>query len=347
MVPEIDLSGWRSGDAGDRADVTRAVDDAASTVGFMEIVGHGIPRRAASDLAEAMDEFFSLPDAMKRRLRPLSPSINRGYTAPRSERLSYSLGVTSPADLFEAFNVGAEAATHPGLDLPEDVYSTNLWPEQPPGFRPRVETWLLHARELAHTLTSIFAAALGLAEGYFEAFTDHSIDVLRMNRYDLAGDEVRLDPGQLGMGPHTDYGIVTVLWADAAPGLQILGPDGDWTDVVPHPGALLVNLGDLLARWTNDRWRSTLHRVLAPIDETGRPYRRRSAAFFHDGNADALVTTLPNAHDRGGERYEPVTVADHLAEKLAGSRGLRLNASATREAARLAARTSTSTARSS
>ena len=90
------------------------------------------------------------------------------------------------------------------------------------------------------------------------------------------------------MGAHTDYGIVTLLWADPVPGLQILDGDGDWCDVQPAPGALLVNLGDLLARWTNDRWMSTMHRVVPPTDADGRLMRRRSAAFFHDGNADAL-----------------------------------------------------------
>jgi isopenicillin N synthase-like dioxygenase len=255
--------------------------------------------------------------------------------------LSYSLGVSSADDLFEAFNMGTQAGDFPSLNLPPEIYSDNIWPSDPPAFALQVQAWFEQARGLAETLTDIFAVALGLFDGFFYPFTDHSIDVLRINHYQLPDPDVRLAPGQLGMGPHTDYGIVTVLWADPMPGLQILAPDGSWQDVMPSEGALLVNLGDLLARWTNDRWRSTMHRVLAPIDTEGRPFRRRSAAFFHDGNADAVIATLPSCVDGGANPYGPVTVADHLAAKLGGSRGLRPNTDAEREAARLTAAPST------
>jgi isopenicillin N synthase-like dioxygenase len=184
------------------------------------------------------------------------------------------------------------------------------------------------------------------------------MDVFRMNNYRMPPGDAAIEPGQLGMGAHTDYGIVTILWADAVRGLQILDTEGAWHDVVPVPGALLINLGDLLARWTNDRWISTLHRVLAPVDAHGRMYRRRSAAYFHDGNFDAVVSTLPDRVRPGGgsgasprrasgraesaqsgarhpARYAPITVAEHLTQKLAGSRGLELNPDAEHEAARL------------
>ena len=151
----------------------------------------------------------------------------------------------------------------------------------------------------------------------------------------------QLQPDQLGMGAHTDYGIVTVLWADPVPGLEVLGPDSAWHPVSPAPGALLVNLGDLLARWTNDRYTSTMHRVVPPVDAAGRSVRRRSAAFFHDGNADAVISTLEPCRDAGGSSpYDDVTVAEHLEQKLAGSRGLELNQHASREAARIEEATS-------
>jgi isopenicillin N synthase-like dioxygenase len=334
-VPTIDIAGWYNGGESGREAIARDVDLAARTVGFMQIVGHGIPKGAASDLAAAMDGFFALPLAEKRSYRPSNPSINRGYSAPRSERLSHSLGVYSPDDLFEAFNVGSQLGDFPGLDLDPLSYSKNIWPADPAQFRDRVSTWFDCVQGLGATMTDVFALALGLPEGYFTNFTDHSVDMLRMNNYQVPEGDVRLEPGQLGMGPHTDFGIVTLLWADPLPGLQILDTSGAWHDVVPQPGALLVNLGDLLARWTNDRWRSTMHRVLAPIDAEGRPFRRRSAAFFLDGNADAVITTLPGCLHDGIDPYEPVTVAEHLRSKLAGSRGLELNANAAREASRL------------
>jgi isopenicillin N synthase-like dioxygenase len=130
---------------------------------------------------------------------------------------------------------------------------------------------------------------------------------------------------------------VTVLWADRVPGLQVLGGDGVWHDVQPAENALLVNLGDLTGRWTNDRWLSTLHRVKPPVVD-GTIRRRRSAAFFCDGDVDAVVTTLPQCVDADHpDRYGPVTVGEHLAAKLAGSRAGVRNPAAGREAERLLA----------
>ena len=191
------------------------------------------------------------------------------------------------------------------------------------------------AGQVARQMTSIFAVALGLPREHFEPFTDHSIDVLRMNHYDVPVG-IQVGESQMGMGAHTDYGIVTVLWADPVPGLEILRADGSWLPVTPEPGALLINLGDLTARWSNDRWLSTMHRVVPPRDAAGALVRRRSAAFFHDGNADAVISTLePCRAADGSSSYDDVTVGEHLAQKLGGSRGLDLNAHAEREASRI------------
>ena len=219
-----------------------------------------------------------------------------------------------------------------------DVYAENIWPDVDgaESFETGVSVWFAAAGTVARRMTEIFALALGLPAGHLASFTDHSIDVMRMNHYQVPdGLEVRDE--QLGMGVHTDYGIVTVLWADRVPGLEILRPDGSWLPVTPLPGALLINLGDLLARWTNDRWMSTMHRVVPPRDAAGELVRRRSAAFFHDGNADAVISTLaPCCAADGTSSYDDVTVAEHLAQKLGGSRGLELNPYAEREASRMA-----------
>jgi hypothetical protein len=156
---------------------------------------------------------------------------------------------------------------------------------------------------------------------FFVDKTDHSPDVLRVNWYQRADGSPAVLPGQQRMGAHTDYGVLTILLADRVPGLEIVAPGGDWVGVQPEPGCFLVNLGDLLAQWTNDRWRSTLHRVVPP---TGvGECLRRSAAFFHEANSDALVEVLPTCvtADRPA-RYEPVLAGDHLLAKLRGSREL-------------------------
>ena len=340
VVPTIDISDWTAGRAEQRTHVASQVDQACRTIGFMQIVGHGIPEETSTGLAEAIDTFFGLDEATKNQCGAPRPSINRGYSPPAAERLSYSLGVDSPADMFEAFNVGASVADYPSVDpalLDPEVYADNIWPssEVAAALEAKVGVWFQAAGRLARTITSILAKALDLPVGHFEPFADHSIDVLRMVNYALPEGQ-QLEPNQLGMGAHTDYGIVTVLWADAVPGLEILGPDQAWHSVIPAPGAILVNLGDLLARWTNDRYTSTMHRVVPPTDADGRSLRRRSAAYFHDGNADALISTLPSClAEDGSSAYGPVTVAEHLRQKLGGSRGLAKNEHAEREAARV------------
>lgn len=157
-----------------------------------------------------------------------------------------------------------------------------------------------------------------------------------MNNYALPPGDIELGAELTGMGEHTDFGLVTVLWADQVAGLQVLDCDGGWHDVQPADGALLINLGDVAARLTNDEWMSTLHRVKPPVID-GTIKRRRSAAFFHDGNADALIETIPSFLAVGSPRlYEPVTVKEHIIAKLGGSRAGVKNVSAEREAARVA-----------
>jgi isopenicillin N synthase-like dioxygenase len=330
-VPTVDISPYvDGGSAQARSGVAADIDYACSTVGFVQVVGHGVPDEVIDGLARAMDSFFGMPPADKRAF-VTPPSINRGYTAPRSESLSLSLGVESADrmnDFFEAFNVGAQASDHPDQGLPEADYPANLWPSD--DFRGGVEAYYAHAARVARTLTDIFSDALGTS---ISDLTDHSVDTLRMNNYALPPGDIELDGDLTGMGAHTDYGIVTVLWADQVAGLQVLGSDRIWHDVSPADGALLVNLGDLTARLTNDRWMSTLHRVKPPVVD-GTIRRRRSAAFFHDGNIDAVIAPLPS---HGPPLYEPVTVAQHIRAKLAGSREGKSNSSAEREAARVTA----------
>ncbi|SDO93947.1 Isopenicillin N synthase [Nakamurella panacisegetis] len=337
QVPIVDISPYTgAGDQADRRATAEAVDKACRTVGFIQIVGHRIPSDAIEGLTSAMDDFFSRPLGEKKK--STVAGVNRGYSAPKTEQLSLSLGVESATrmnDFFEAFNIGQGVDAYPDLDLPAAHYADNVWPDGVPGFPEKTQAWFAEAGRVARTLTSIFADALDLPPRYFDRFTDHSLDVLRMNNYALPPGEVDLDGGLTGMGEHTDYGIVTVLWADRVAGLQVLADDGSWHDVMPEPGALLVNLGDLTARWTNEVWKSTLHRVKPPV-VNGRIERRRSAAYFHDGNVDALISTLPGMVEPGTtELYPPVTVADHISAKLAGSRSLVANANAEREALRV------------
>lgn len=326
-MPVVDLDPWWEGTPRARRAVAEAFDEAASTVGFAQIVGHRIPDAVIADMVTASDRFFGLPLDRKLAARPADLAVNRGYAATGTEALSYSIGAESPPDLFEAFNMGEDV-----VDESEPFYAAerhrlfapNIWPPEVPELRPALVAYFGAARQVALTLTDVFALALGLPERWFRPYVERSTTTLRTINYERRAGDREPEPGQQRMGAHTDYGVVTVLWADGTPGLEVHGDDGVWHKVAPEPGALLVNLGDMTAEWTNDRWRSTLHRVVSPTDVG--PARRRSTAFFFDGNWDALIECVPTCTDADHPpKYPPVVAGEHLMAKLMGPRTLRVS----------------------
>lgn len=188
------------------------------------------------------------------------------------------------------------------------AWSANLWPTNPAELRPAWERYYRSMSDLAARLLRLMSIALGMPVDHFEPLIDRHTSALRALRYPPAGQQ----PGRLGAGAHTDYGTLTVLMADPTePGLQVQSPDGSWHDVMPPAGSLLVNLGDAMARWTNDRWRSTMHRVIPPAR------RRQSIAFFHNANWDAVIECLPTCRAHGEPmRYPPIEAGPHLMAKF-------------------------------
>jgi len=342
LVPVVDISGWESGNTATRRAIADQVDDACRRVGFMELTGHGVPPALVEATLRELDGFFALPGETKRRYLPPDVMVNRGYSPFRAEALAYSLGVSTAPDVFEAFNIGPDAWPA-GVEVYErerdGVFAPNIWPVETPALRGALVAYFDAVAALARRMTRIFAVALGMPEDFFVSRTDHSTDTLRAIHYraippapadgtddGAAAGADRSDrmPEPARMGAHTDYGILTILYGDRVPGLEIVGPDGKWHPVLPSPGAFLVNLGDLLAQWTNDRWSSTLHRVIVPVRTADGPARRRSIAFFHDGNHDAVVECLPTCQSpQNPPKYPPVVAGEHLRAKLAAPRTLR------------------------
>lgn len=336
-VPTIDITPFvQDGTDADKARVAAELDRACREVGFIQILGHGIPKPTIDGLTEAIDAFFALPLEEKKQYRT-PPGINRGYSPPKSESLALSLGVESASkmnDFFESFNVGLTEEDYPEADLLEVEFQANVWPSVP-GFQQQVQAYFDEARRVATTLAAIFPDALGLPHGYFDQGMATATGTMRINNYALPPGSIDLDGELRGMGEHTDFGVVTVLWADQVRGLQVLGKDNGWHDVSPADDALLVNLGDVMGRWTNDQWMSTLHRVKPPIVDS-MIERRRSVAYFHSGSPETVVA--PIAELLGADEqplYDPVTVHEHGQAKLAGSRGGRKNEATPRDAARV------------
>jgi isopenicillin N synthase-like dioxygenase len=195
-------------------------------------------------------------------------------------------------------------------------FAPNVWPKRPAQMRTIWEAYARACDSFTRDLLRICARALDLPESWFDDKVDRPISPLKAQHYPKL--ERPPKPGQVRSGAHTDFGTLTLLQAEDKPGgLQIMGKDDRWHDVKPVPGAYIVNLGDMMGRWTNDRWRSTLHRVVNPPLDAGAAARRLSIVYFHTPNYDALIECIPTCADaRHPAKYSPIRAGDHLAEKL-------------------------------
>ncbi len=315
-VPILDLAAFR----GPGRDALAAqLDAACREVGFLLIEGHGVPDALIARVHALTEAFFAHPPDHKQRYQVVPGRIH-GWTGPHQSYLAGTLDGNAVPDWKEGFSVGP-------IDTPVDLtheetpyFGRNLWPEQPDGF---VEAWEDYYREmerLAREIMAAMAVALALPEDYFDSRIDRHITGLSAHYYPPQTTPP-LD-GQLRAGAHTDFGSLTILHAGGNPeGLQVRTRDGTWQDVAIPPECFVVNIGDLLAQWTNDRWVSTLHRVVNP-QGTRAHLPRQSIAFFHQPNWHTVVTCLPGCGSAENlPKYAPVTSGEHFERKLALLRG--------------------------
>jgi isopenicillin N synthase-like dioxygenase len=318
-VHPIDLAPFRHGDAAARGTVAEQVDAACRDTGFLLLTGHGVPRELQVRLLDSYAEFFDLPVDEKLRCLDDAPGDNRGYTPLGGEALAYSRGEASPPDLFEALTVGRQDAAGAYYDEHRSFFAPNAWPERPAEL---ADVWREHEREMARVSGDVLTAmaiALDLPEDWLVVRARRSVITTRAINYERPAGAPPPTAGQLRLGAHTDYGIATLLLADDVPGLQVWRA-GRWHDVEIPPGAIVCNIGDMLERWTNDQWTSTLHRVVPPPPGADGPVRRRSVARFLDGEPDMVVECIPSCCS--AERpplYPPVVAGEWLRAKIVGS----------------------------
>jgi isopenicillin N synthase-like dioxygenase len=312
QVPTIDIDR-------DPATVGSEIDEVLRTVGFFQVVNHGVPDEVADRCWQYTKAFFDLP--LDEKLSIERPENGKfGYFPMLAESLANSLDAMDKGDLKESLNVsGGVAPGHVPVDATEaSLFAVPVWPAALPGLQPAWENYLGEMRTLADRLLSIFALGLGLDGAYFADKVDKAPVSQRAINYpeqDTAPDE-----GVLRAGAHTDYGTLTILRQELGRGgLQVHdGPSDTWIDIPATRGALVINIGDLMARWTNDRWTSTLHRVINPDVGSLQSNRRQSMPFFHNANYSQLVECLPGCEGPNGQRrYEPVLAGPHLAAKAA------------------------------
>lgn len=318
QFPIFDLGAFERTDGPERRRLARNVDEICRLTGFLSIVNHNVDQAVINTVWSKVKAFFDLSPDEKHEARAPYRGYPYGYLGPELEALAKSRNVDTPPDLKESFN-GGPLSSPEGMTEKEALafcYAPTIWPQRPEGFMAAWTAYYAAMEDLAARVMKLFAAALELPDDYFDKFIDAPVSALRALNYPEQTAPPR--PGQLRAGAHTDYGSLTILLPQGgSKGLEILTPDGAWTPVPPTPGAFVVNIGDLMARWTNDRWVSTLHRVVNPSPEEGGLSRRQSMAFFHQPNWFAEIACLEACLPQGQKpKYEPVLSGPYLMSKF-------------------------------
>ncbi|MAT05487.1 MAG: oxidoreductase [Acidimicrobiaceae bacterium] len=319
-IPVIDLAPTRTGDPDARAAVAADIDRACRESGFLVVTGHDVDPELVQRLHDVTLELFRQPDDWKQRwdCAPDTLGLRGFYRVP--SYVSAGEDVATAPDVCELFTMSRlgepGVADGAGLGDAADRYGIpNIWPDRPAELRA---VWLEYygvMEALAADLMRLFALGLGLDEGTFDEAIDQHITNLTANYYPAVDHEPL--PDQYRKGPHSDWGTLTILYQDGTGGLEVVDRrTGGWIDVPVIPGTFVVNIGDLMARWTNDHWNSTKHRVRVPSAEL-RSTPRVSIPFFHHPNYDALVECLPSCTSADDPpKYPPVTAGAYLDDRV-------------------------------
>lgn len=299
-LPIIDISGLASNDQDAKQKVAQYISAACLRHGFFYCVGHGVPQGLIDAAQDQTRALFDLPSADKDALDKAQSTANRGYETLGGQTLQPG----ALPDRKEGYYIGEELAS---IDPRVGRFNQgpNIWPTGLPSFRPTMMAYFAALTTVSNLLMRGLALSLSLKENAFDAFTEMPLVTLRLLHYPPCRPEV---PDEMGAGAHTDFGGLTILLQDDVGGLEVKDPEDGWIAAPPIKGAYVVNLGDMIARWTNDQYRSTLHRV---VNRSGK--ERYSIPFFYTGNPDYEVSCIPTCLNAGDTaKYSPIKVEDHL-----------------------------------
>jgi isopenicillin N synthase-like dioxygenase len=306
-VPVVDIAGLIDGT--DAEAVGAEICAASERVGFFYVRNHGVDPALCQAAFAQTQALFDLPEAEKMEMHVRRSPVHRGYFPLYEEN-------TDPddsADRKEGFDLSVDLPPdHPGVLAGRPLHGANVWPDPAslPDFRPTIEAYKAAMQGLATRIMSGFALGLGLPQDWFADKIDDPMAILRLLHYPPQAGHI--EKRELGCGAHSDYGCLTILAQGEIGGLQLLNAAGEWIDAPPIPGTFVVNIGEQLARWTNDRFKATLHRV---INTSGR--ERYSLPYFFDPNYDAWVEALPGTVPAGeAPRHAPVLAGEWLVKRL-------------------------------
>ena len=311
-IPVLDLAPYLAGEAGALDTLAAELRFALENIGFFYLAGHGVPQALIDRMFAETKRFHAQPLADKMTIH-LNRS-NNGYMPLRGHAQRHTtLNKNPKPNENESFFARRERdPADPDVIAKKDLRDPNQWPNGLPGFKETVLEYQGVMRRLVHRMLPLYARALDLPTDYFAPFFHKGGEItVRMIHYPPATPE-QVTEEVFGTAAHTDRNLFTILAQGDTPGLQIMLPDGTWIPAPILPGAFVVNSGDTLRRWTNDRFLSTPHRVL---NVSGRD--RYSVPFFVSPEYDTLIECLPSCHGpQGSAKYPPVTLEAFTIEFL-------------------------------
>ncbi len=309
-IPILDVSGLYAEDEAEAADVAKTLRSYLETIGFVYVAGHKVPQESIEAVREQAKRFHAQPIEEKLKLK--MDRNFRGYLGLNTSTIVTSsvTSVTKPNQSESLMIMHEVAADDPDALAGKPLQGPNQWPDETylPGFRKTIETYVAQMTELARRMVAAIATSLGMPAGSLDGYFEKPTTFLRLLHYPTQPAE----DGLFGSAPHTDYGFITLLAQDDVGGLEVKNKDGHWVAAHPIPNTFVMNVGDILARWSNDLFVSTPHRV---INRSGR--ERYSQPFFFDPPMDCRIEALPPTVPAGSKpKYEPVIYGEYLMERI-------------------------------
>jgi isopenicillin N synthase-like dioxygenase len=304
-IPIIDL------EIANRSELARKIGKACREFGFFGLVNHGIETQVIQQAFDASRQFFALSQDEKLALHIRNSRCNRGFDPIGWQSLDLSKeGNKAAADLKESFYIGTEPEVSTTYPITVPNHDVNQWPPtaRVPGFQEKINAYRTQARALAFDLVRLIAESLGMQRTSLDHLMRYPTCTTRLLYYPPQPES---NSQQIGSGAHTDWGAITLLAQDDAGGLEVKLTNGQWIDVKPQPGMLVINTGDLMQRWTNDLYRSSWHRVINK--HAGRS--RYSIAYFFDMDHFAKIETFDACINKDRpKKYDAITAGDHILE---------------------------------
>ncbi len=303
-IPLLDIGSYLAGAPGARAELAQAIDKTCRDTGFLVIANHGIDPALVDGAFGAANAFFDRP--MERKLQLKIGDLNIGYLPYGAQIVRTSkVHVNTQPNLSESFYIVHDLSPDdPRILAGDPLYGLNKWPEEMPDFKAATMAYIRAMRPLAEKMVSVIGTALGVSDDYFvDEFKDPTT-TLRLIRYP---SQANANDNQFGFAPHIDTNFLTLLARSALPGLEVRTPQGEWIRPPHVPNTFVVNTGEMLGRYSNDRYIATPHRVVNDSNTL-----RHAIPFFFGPGLEAIIKPVgPCVTPDNPAKYEPLLYADH------------------------------------